>query len=122
MMDTATKPPDLYVFDHSRALFGREAQQGVRRLQRLRDRLGVTGEPWFSSGVEHCLLKILRTQEHFNKWIGRIEVLPDFLINDVCRQAVDYGIAFDEMSAAIDFLKYRRQHFIQLLDNHENLF
>ena len=49
-VDFSAKPPRMNIFDHGHALFGKDAGNGVARLEKLSDRLGV------SAGSRTCLL------------------------------------------------------------------
>lgn len=115
-MDTSAAPPRLNLFDHSHALFGAIPEQGSERLAQIRDRLGLTPGEW--TGVtRHCLLPEIQSDDHFGTWLDRIGRLPDFLIENACRSAVDLGITADQAESAVDFLRHRRDHLRQIIDN-----
>lgn len=109
--------PRMSVFDHGHALFGFRANQGLQRLQDLRDRLGASGGT-ITTGNRHCLLDVLKACDYFDKWLERIEALPDFFIEERCQEMVGLGISAQEGEAAIDFLKYRRNNLRGILSNH----
>lgn len=113
----AAGDPQMSVFDHGHALFGFIDGQGAQRLTVLRDRLGASGGS-VTTGNRHCLLDVLNTSDHFVKWLDRIAALPDFFIEDRCRAALGLGIGDSEASAAIDFLKFRRDNLRAVLNNH----
>lgn len=120
-VDFLATPPVMSVFDHSHALFGFQTGQGVQRFAELRDRLGVSGASR-THGNRHCLLDALTTDAHFGKWIERISALPNFLIEELCRDAVGLGITATEAVAAVDFLKYRRDNFRRIIDSSRTQF
>jgi hypothetical protein len=106
-LDTSGGTPKAAVFDHSHGLFGYIAGQGAARLQAMKSRLAITGQPP-TGGNRHCLLDVVNSDDQFSYWIDRIKALPDFLIEDVCTEAVKYGITSHEAQAAVNFLRYRR--------------
>lgn len=114
-------PPEMNVFDHSHALFGFVESQGMQRLIGLRERLGVSGGSQ-TRGNRHCLLDALTADEHFGKWLERISLLPDFLIEDVCNQAVGFGIDANEAGAAMDFIRHRRDRLSRIVDDNRSEF
>lgn len=114
---TVPPPPQMNVFDHSHALFGHAAGQAQARLAALADGLAVTGGP-HTRGTRHCLLDIVNSDQYFQVWLDRIAAVPDFLIEEVCGDALAFGINAAESQAAEDFLKHRRDTFVQLIENH----
>lgn len=117
-IDALASPAQMNVFDHSHALFGQAAAQGQPRLAAMIDRLAVTGGP-HTGGNRHCLLDILTSDQYFQTWLERIVALPNFLIDDVCEDALPFGISAAESQAAAAFLKQRRDTFVQLVKNHQ---
>lgn len=120
-VDFLATPPRMNVFDHSHALFGFQAGNGIQRLTELRERLGMSGGA-HTRGNRHCLLDIVLTDDHFSKWLDRISALPDFLIDELCHAAVGLGISDSEAAAAADFLKYRRDNLRRIIDQHRTEF
>lgn len=120
-VDWSISPPRMYAFDHGHALFGAIPDGGQERLNEMRDRLGVS-EGMRIQGLGHCLLKYIDTDQHFEKWLKWISLLPDFLIEDLCREAMSYGINQAEAESAIDFLKYRREHLAVIIRNNKGEF
>ena len=41
-VDFSSKPPTMNVFDHGHAMFGKDAGEGVSRLERLKERLSIS--------------------------------------------------------------------------------
>ena len=114
-VDQLATPARMNVFDHSHALFGYAAGQGRSRLAELRDRLGMSGGTR-TGGNRHCLIEVVSTDAHFGKWLDRISALPDFFIEETCKEPVGQGIAEEEANAAIEFLRYRRDHLRDIID------
>jgi hypothetical protein len=96
----------MSVFDHSHALCGAEAGNGRQHLFDVRDKLATSG---------HCLLKVLSTDQHFKKWIDRMKLIPDFLIDEASDEASAYGLTQDEASEAAAFLKHRRSRIEEIV-------
>lgn len=120
-IDTGTTPPQMSLFDHSHALFGYAAGQGEARLTALRDRLGIswtTNGPVDSGQHRHCMLDAIPADTDFPGWLARIESTPDFYIDDVCRDAMPYGVTLAENQAAASFLKHRRDNLRNILATH----
>lgn len=120
-VDFGAKPPRMSVFDHSHALFGYEAGQGQARLAAMKGRLGLTGGP-HTGGNRQCLLEHLKTADFLDKWVGRVEKIPDFFIEDVCGEAVGLGIDHAEAMAATDFQKDRRDNLRKILAQNKQEF
>lgn len=113
-VDSAATPPLMTVFDHSHALFGPHPGNAQARLAALRGRLGVTGGP-HTGGNRHCLLDAIRDDVWFGEWVARIGAVPDFLLDDLCREVLPCGITSAEAVAAADFLKHRRDNLAALV-------
>jgi hypothetical protein len=113
----ASGGPRMSVFDHGHALFGYFAGQASQRLTDLRDRLGVSGGT-LTTGNRHCLLDVLKTADHFPKWLERLAAIPTFFLEDRCRACVGLGITAAEADAAIEFLKHRRDNVRGIVNNH----
>lgn len=121
-VDMSVTPPRMTIYDHSHAFLGRIGGQAMQRLTDMRDRLGVTGDPLHTSGNRHCLLDLVTTTAHFDKWADRIGIIPDFLIDEICQDAIELGISDNEAFAAGQTLKYRRDNFRQIVKNHKSDF
>ena len=100
-VDDLFAPSEIEVFDHDRAFFGVFKDDGVKRLQELDNRLGVTGGP-VTLGNRHCFLDEINTVDHLNYWLERIHVMADIFIRDVCDEAP--GITQDEQTMGYQFL------------------
>lgn len=120
-VDFGTRPPRMSIFDHSHALFGNVAGQGLARLAAMTGRFGLTGGP-HTGGNRQCLLDHLKTADHLNKWVSRVEAIPDFFIEEVCGEAVGLGITDAEAIAATDFLKDRRNNLRRILAQNQKEF
>jgi hypothetical protein len=120
-VDFSVSPPRMNIFDHSHALFGFVAGQGVFRLSQLKDKLGVSGGP-LTKGNRHCLLDKINTNKFFSCWVNRIKELPDFFIEDVVSNAMSFGLLDKENVAAIDFLKDRRDNIENIINKNQTEF
>ena len=89
-VDTLLRPTRMAVFDHSHALFGYFQSGAEQRFVELRDRLGLSGGSR-TGGSRHCLLDVISSDDHFDKWLGRAAQIPDFLIEDLCGATNDLG-------------------------------
>ena len=112
-VDFLSNPPQMNVFDHSHAFFGYAVGGGEARLVALQDRLGIswtTNNAVDSGQHRHCLLDVVNSDNEFAFWINRILAVPDFYIEEICRDAQPYGLTTQETNAAIHFLKTRRNN------------
>jgi hypothetical protein len=120
-VDFTSQPPEMNIFDHSHALFGFAGGQGRQRLVDLRERMGVSGGS-HTRGNRHCLLDMLTTDAYFGKWLDRVSRLPDFLIQEVCGQAIGLGVTVEESQGAVDFVRYRRDNLKSIIDDNRREF
>jgi hypothetical protein len=107
-VDFSSRPPMMNVFDHGHALLGKDAGKGTSRLEKLRDRLGVSGGSR-TAGNRHSLLDQIGSDAHFGHWLERIRKVPSFFIDELCGEVVGLGCTDTEARAAAAFLKYRCQ-------------
>jgi hypothetical protein len=119
-VDFASKPT-MNVFDHGHALFGKDPDQGIARLEKLRDRLGVSAGSR-TAGNRHCLIDQLTNDAHFGRWLERIRQIPDFFIDDLCGEAAELGCSKVECAKAADFLKYRRVKLESIIETNKAQF
>lgn len=120
-VDFLAKPLQMNIFDHSHALFGYAAGLGEVRRNGLIDRLGIswtTNSPIDSGKHRHCLLDVINTDTHFYKWVDRVQAVPDYFIEEVCQDAQPYGLTAADVSAAISFLKQRRDRLLPIMKAH----
>lgn len=119
-VDFLQTPPEMAVFDHSHALLGRIPSKGEERLTMMRDRLGVTGAPApATGGNRHALLDVISSDDDFDEWGVRIRGIPDYVIEDVCRGAVELGLSETERAATVAFLQHRRDTLQTLVRNNK---
>lgn len=121
-VDSLANPLQMNIFDHSHALFGYAAGQGETRLNALRDRLGISwtsNHPVDSGQHRHCLLDAVNDDNYFAFWLNRIEVTPDFYIEEICKDASPYGLTAQEVTGAIDFLKARRDNMKEIISRNQ---
>ncbi len=119
-LDALAATPLMSVFDHSHALFGYAKDKGEERLMGHANSLGIswkTGDPLESGKNRHCLLDAMNSDAHFDDWMKRIESAPDFYIEEVCRDALPYGLSAAECDAAAGFLKTRRDTLRELIND-----
>jgi hypothetical protein len=105
-------PPAFHIFDHDRALFGREPANALARL--ASPDAPLTG----CSSIRD----LLTTGAHFPHWLARIRGTPDFLIDDLCSEAARHGLPGIEADAAAGFLKHRRDHLTDIVARHPEAF
>jgi|SRR5215471_13835115 len=120
-VDFSTRPPTMNIFDHGHALFGKDAHQGVARLERLRDRLAISAGSR-TQGNRHCILDQINTDAHFGYWLDRIRNVPNFVIEDLCEELSGLSCTSKEATAAADFLKYRRLNLDRIIEANKNQF
>lgn len=120
-VDDPVSPKRLFVFDHDQALFGCLPGDEVKRLDSMRDRLGVTGSN-VSKGNRHCLIDVIDSADWFSVWVGAITEIPDRFIREVCREVVGFGIDVNLAEYAYDFLCDRKRRFDTLLNSHKDEF
>ena len=114
-LDESTQPPELRLFDHELALLGATPGQAEGRL---------TGSVVNQLGInDHCLKSIVTAESLLeSEWMQRIDALPDYLIEENCSRAAEYGMTPEETEAAITFLKERRHNLYHLVRTHETKF
>jgi hypothetical protein len=113
-VDTLVNPPQMNVFDHSHALFGATAGAGQARLHDLINRLAVTGGS-HTRGNRHCLIDVIANDKYFEKWLQRIQKMPDFFIEESCDSPVGMGIEGSDAHEAAAFLKHRRDNLKRII-------
>lgn len=118
-LDT-TNQARLTVFDHSHALLGNTPSGGVQRLTDGADILGVNRVPF--GGNHQCLLAALKDDRHFDKWLCRIEAIPEFVIDDLVGAAKDLGCSTAEGDSLGAFLKVRRSNIRRIIQNNQAAF
>ena len=120
-VDAPHNPREVWMFDHDRALFGCWKNGGRKRLESLRDRLGVSAGS-VTGENRHCILDVINTAEHFPAWLDRIYNIPKDFIEDTCLHVVGLGIKKNFATAAVDFIDYRRQNLESIIRENINEF
>lgn len=123
--DPAFTKPRVAVFDHGHALLGTGAGKGEDRLDACRDRLGCVVD---SSGVavNDCVLlgqdldgaKIV-------DWIHRVQEIPNYVFEDVCREvAAMENLNFWNRTAdlVVSWLQARRNKLDKLIWDNQAAF
>ena len=105
-----------YVFDHSHALFGETYGKGVQRLMGLRDAACLNFErktdPRYT---RHCLIDVIVDGSTLTPWLDKIRSIPDWWIRETVLSA--YKLNASEQSAAIDFLRHRRDNLATIIQS-----
>lgn len=109
-VDFGENPPRMNVFDFSHALFGTTAGGGANHVKVNRSSLGVLGPP-----SRHALLDKVPDDMHFLRWIDRIQKIPDYVIEDVMKDAQDVGLTATEADDGGECLRYRRDNLRQII-------
>lgn len=122
LVDMVSQPSEMHVFDHDQALLGGCEVNGRPRLEKLWDHLGITGGDDIG-GNRHVFLAELSKPELLTPWMRRIETIPDWFIDYICKFASDVlGITKEEGDSASGFLKYRKERIIDLVRNNQAQF
>ena len=66
----------------------------------------------------NSLLDVINTDAHLSKWIDRVQGVPDYFIEEVCQDAQPYGLTAADVTAAISFLKQRRDRLLDIMKTH----
>jgi hypothetical protein len=123
-VDRMDEPRDMKVFDHDCALFGANFGNepiGIERLSALRGRLGISAGP-ITGGNRHCLLRSIKSAEHFRTWTDQLWELGGNYLRRICSEAQQYGISQQEATAAADFLEDRSKDVAGILNRHKEEF
>lgn len=88
----------VHIFDHSHA-FLQPTGDIAARLTANRDLLAIG---W------HCLANEIRDLSGCEKWLSRIEQIPDYFLEGVVEDACSVGLPVDQGDACIAFLKDRK--------------
>jgi hypothetical protein len=100
--DQSQRP--VTVFDHSHALLGFERGGAIDRLR------GRINEPF----VTGSLPPHVKSSKEFSDWAGRIRMISNGLIRNICAAVVDPdGITVDECKAVVYFLAHRKHRILE---------
>lgn len=113
-VDDPQSPTKIAIIDCDRALFGIWEKEGVARLTKLRNRLGITGGD-VTGENRHCFLDLVKEWTYFQDWIDRIQSIPEWFVTDICNEVVGVPITRQEADAAIDFLVFRCKRLPELI-------
>lgn len=118
-VDKPEDPKRFYIFDHERALFYIQKKRGTERLESRKNRLGIS-DGNASSDTWHCLIEFIDSPGLIGEWCGKIRQIPDWFIDDICKDVQGLGILKAETEAVSKFLKDRRDALGELiLDNRD---
>ena len=120
-VDDPRHPRRIEVFDHDRALFGVWPGEGEARLGRLVDRLGSSGGSETHENA-NCLLGVVDTSDHFEKWLQRIAGIPDWFVNDICDEVKMAQLTTQELAAAKWFLQMRKRTLRKIIRDNQHAF
>jgi hypothetical protein len=122
VVDRGDDPRHLHLFDHDHSLLSGMNYSGVERLAKLEKDLGITGKPPINNN-RHVFLDELKSHEDLDFWIGRVQKVPDFMIDDLCDAAKsEIGIESNVASKLAFFLKQRRDGIGGLINNNHDEF
>lgn len=95
-LDPAFAPARLSLFDHGHALLGSGAHAGFARLVARESDAGCLG---LHGGSRQALVDAICDAQVVLDWVGRVEQLPDYIIEDACRLATLAGLNVDRALA-----------------------
>lgn len=121
LVDNVARPREMYIYDHEQSLLGGCNEQGIPRLQKLRDRLGITGST-VTGGNQHVFLPVITTCKYIARWAKRIRDIPDWFIVDICSEARSLGLERNASDACADFITHRKASLSNLIDSHRSSF
>jgi hypothetical protein len=84
-LDPAFSPPRLSLFDHGHSLLGPNSGQASTRLPQVAASPGCLGPP-NEPGNRQAILDHLTSAVDIDRWIARVEQLPDYVLEDACSQ------------------------------------
>jgi hypothetical protein len=120
-VDDENNPTDIYLFDHDRAMFGAHRNHGKSRLRKQLNRLAIAASS-APSDNRHCLIDELTTAVHFGKWIERVSTIPNWFIEEICKDVVGSFISNSLAQCAIDFLKFRKNGVEAIINKNKDQF
>lgn len=94
----------IQLFDHGRALLGRDSGLGTERLLKYADR----------PVVSHCLAPHVTMSQPFVPWAERIASVHDDVIRDLVAAGVACGLTGDEADETASFLIQRKSRIMDL--------
>jgi hypothetical protein len=116
LVDDPDAPTQVDVIDHDRSIFGHFPGEADQRLRRLQGKLAVTGTPDCGTGaLRHCLIDHLTNKDLFEKWLRRIETIPDTFIDDICDETMGVGVTRELVELAKAFLIERKRGIRELV-------
>lgn len=120
-VDDRDQPTRVEVFDHDCSLFGSQAGRGCERLQSVTGKLGLTFGVAGTRNV-HKLARFIRSSVLFEKWVGRIQSIPNAFIESVCEQAGNAGLTAEEVEVGARFLIYRKDDLRDIVAGNKPFF
>ncbi len=117
-VDDPLEPSEVFVYDHDRAFFGYVKGEAASRLDRLTNRLGITGGSQ-STGNAHCLIEHLSSSDDIRYWAERVETIPLWFIEEVCN---DECVPIRLRDAGISFLRHRKDNIRKVISSNRDQF
>jgi hypothetical protein len=115
--DFDPEPAEMFVYDQNACLHGVDPFLTSEELLKpeVKDDFGIRN---------HCLLNCLSTDLYFNKWIQRIKSIPSWWLEAKIEKAGRFidNAKDEELGAIFEFLVYRRDHFVSLVQKNHPLF
>lgn len=111
------EPPRVSVFDHGHALFGTDPPLGLERLELAVDRLGCVDDE-AAIARDSCLIDQPLDCASMDAWVQRVQRLPIYVYDDVCREVADtsgLGVDHREARALANWLARRASKLPELL-------
>lgn len=112
-VDNKENPKEFILFDHDCAVASDLLDYAKERFKnKLEDFLAEN----------HCLISEITTDEYFPDWIGKIQSIPHWFIEDVCFSVRTKGFDKNTAKAATKFLSWRSRHIDSLIKKHRDQF
>jgi hypothetical protein len=117
--DPGFDPPRPSLFDHGHALLGTAPPSGLDRLVAAEDILGCLGTDPLP-GNRQCLIDHIADAACLRHWIDRVAAVPDFIVEDVCAEAVALNLLQHDLAAELaSWINRRRKRVHELVCSHK---
>ena len=117
-VDSPARPTSFEVFDHDQALLG---DRGIKRLDVIKDRLGLTLK-LRTSGDFHKFAEHIPSVIELKLALQKIESIPPEFIQAVCNEAVSFGLTKTEAKAVTNFLVERKTNIGKMIHLNRSFF
>jgi hypothetical protein len=122
--DPAFTIPRVAVFDHGHALLGTSYPRGLERLEAARNVLGCSIDETSVAVNNSVLLDQPLEAPTLEEWVGRIQALPDYVLQDACREVAsmpNLNVWTDTADQIVAWLIERRDKLDQLIWDNQGL-